>query len=75
MTAVRERVAVVETLLQTVARSLDKLVETVETMAELLNQQKGQNQVTQRLDSAMIASAAGLAASLITMLASHYLQH
>jgi hypothetical protein len=62
MARVRERVAVAETLLQTVARSLDKLVNTVETMAELVNQQKGQAQITSRLEAATLAGAAGWSA-------------
>ena len=39
--AVRERVAVAETLLQTVVRSVEKLVITVETLAERVNQERG----------------------------------
>jgi hypothetical protein len=63
--AVRERVAVAETLLQTVVRSVEKLVITVETLSERVNQERGQNSVTSRLDSAVIAGGAGLAGALL----------
>ncbi len=66
--AVRERVAVVETLLLTVTRSVEKLAITVETLSERVNQERGQNSVTSRLDSAVIAGGAGLAGALIMML-------
>jgi hypothetical protein len=75
ITMVRERVAVVETLVQTLARSTEKLVSAVETLAELVNQQRGQAQVMSRFDSAMIATGAGLAGSIITMLINVLLHH
>ncbi len=73
--AVRERVAVVETLLLTVTRSVEKLAVTVETLSERVNQERGQSQVTSRLDSAVIAAGAGLAGALITMLINLLLHH
>ncbi len=73
--AVRERVAVVETLLLTVIRSVEKLAATVETLSERVNQERGQSQVTSRLDSAVIAAGAGLAGALITMLINLLLHH
>jgi len=73
--AVRERVAVVETLLLTVTRSVEKLAATVETLSERVNQERGQSQVTSRLDSAVIAAGAGLAGALITMLINLLLHH
>jgi len=73
--AVRERVAVVETLLLTVTRSVEKLAATVETLSERVNQERGQNSVTSRLDSAVIAGGAGLAGALTTMLISLLLHH
>jgi len=73
--AVRERVAVVETLLLTVTRSVEKLAATVETLSERVNQERGQNSVTSRLDSAVIAGGAGLAGALITMLINLLLHH
>ena len=73
--AVRERVAVVETFLLTVIRSVEKLVTTVETLSERVNQERGQNPVTSRLDSAVIAAGAGLAGALITMLINLLLHH
>ena len=73
--AVRERVAVVETLLLTVTRSVEKLAATVETLSERVNQKRGQNSVTSRLDSAVIAGGAGLAGALITMLINLLLHH
>jgi hypothetical protein len=42
----RERVAVVETLLLTVIRSEEKLAATVETLSERADQERGQNPVT-----------------------------
>ncbi len=73
--AVRERVAVVETLLLTVTRSVEKLAATVETLSERVNQERGQNSVTSRLDSAVIAGGAGLAGALIMMLINLLLHH
>jgi hypothetical protein len=73
--AVRERVAVVETLLLTVTRSVEKLAAIVETLSERVNQERGQNSVTSRLDSAVIASGAGLAGALIAMLINLLLHH
>ena len=73
--AMRERVAVAETLLQTVVRSVEKLVITVETLAERVNQERGQSQVTSRLDSAVIAAGAGLMGALVTMLINVLLHH
>lgn len=73
--AMRERVAVVETLLLTVTRSVEKLAVTVETLSERVNQERGQNSVTSRLDSAVIAGGAGLAGALITMLINLLLHH
>ena len=73
--AVRERVAVVETLLLTVIRSVEKLAATVETLSERVNQERGQNSVTSRLDSAVIAGGAGLAGALVTMLINLLLHH
>jgi hypothetical protein len=73
--AVRERVAVVETLLLTVTRSVEKLAVTVETLSERVNQERGQNSVTSRLDSAVIAGGAGLAGAPITMLINLLLHH
>ena len=40
---VRERVAVMETLLLTVTRSVEKLAATVEMLSERVNQERGQN--------------------------------
>lgn len=73
--AVRERVAAVETLLLTVIRSVEQLAATVETLSERVNQERGQNSVTSRLDSAVIAGGAGLAGALITMLINLLLRH
>jgi len=73
--AMRERVAVVETLLLTVTRSVEKLAATVETLSERVNQERGQNSVTSRLDSAVIAGGAGLAGALIMMLINLLLHH
>ena len=73
--AVRERVAVVETLQLTVTRSVEKLAATVETLSERVNQERGQNSVTSRLDSAVIAGGAGLAGALIMMLINLLLHH
>ena len=71
--SVRERVAVVEALLGTVGQSLDRLVSTVGTLAELVNQQRGQNEVRSRTNSALIAVGGGLAASVITLLVTQLL--
>jgi fatty acid desaturase len=73
--AVREPVAVVETLLLTVTRSVEKLAATVETLSERVNQERGQNSVTSRLDSAVITGGAGLAGALIMMLINLLLHH
>jgi len=73
--SMRERVAVVETLLLTVTRSVEKLATTVETLSERVNQERGQNSVTSRLDSAVIAGGAGLAGALVTMLINLLLHH
>jgi len=62
-------------LLQTVIRSVKKLVITVETLAERVNQERGQSQVTSRLDSAVIAAGAGLGGALITTLINLLLHH
>jgi len=62
-------------LLQTVVRSVEKLVITVETLAERVNQERGQSQVTSRLDSAVIAAGAGLMGALVTMLINLLLHH
>ena len=48
--AMRERVAVVERLPLTVTRSVEKLAVTVETLSERVNQERGQNSVTSRLE-------------------------
>jgi len=73
--SMRERVAVVETLLLTVTWSVEKLAATVETLSERVNQERGQNSVTSRLDSAVIAGGAGLAGALVTMLINLLLHH
>jgi len=73
--SMRERVAVVETLLLTVTRSVEKLAATVETLSERVNQERGQNSVASRLDSAVIAGGAGLAGALIMMLINLLLHH
>lgn len=73
--AVRERVAVAETTLQSLVRSVEKLVNTVEVLAERVNQERGQSQVTSRLDSAVIAAGAGLMGALATMLINLLLHH
>jgi len=72
---VRERVAVVETLLLTVTRSVEKLAVTVETRSERVNQEWGQNSVASRPDSTVIAGGAGLAGALVTMLINLLLRH
>lgn len=73
--AVRERVAVAETTLQSLVRSVEKLVNTVEVLAERVNQERGQSQVTSRLDFAVIAAGAGLMGALATMLINLLLHH
>jgi len=73
--AVRERVAVAETTLQTVVRSVEKLMTAVEILAERVNQERGQSQVTSRLDSAVIAAGVGLMGALVTMLINVLLHH
>jgi biopolymer transport protein ExbB/TolQ len=71
--SVRERLAVVETLLETVIRSVEKLIVTVESLSQRENQDTGRNQVTSRLDSAVIAAGAGLASAIVTMFVSFLL--
>ena len=73
--AVRERVAVAETTLQTVVRSVEKLMTAVEILAERVNQERGQSQVTSRLDSAVIAAGAGLVGALVMMAINLLLHH
>jgi hypothetical protein len=73
--AVRERVAVAETTLQTVVRSVEKLMTAVEILAERVNQERGQSQVTSRLDSAVIAAGAGLVGALVMMVINLLLHH
>ena len=73
--AVRERVAVAETPLQTVVRSVEKLMTAVEILAERVNQERGQSQVTSRLDSAVIAAGAGLVGALVMMVINLLLHH
>ena len=73
--AMRERVAVVETLLMTLTRSVEKLAATVETLSERVSHEVGRNSVMWRLDSAVIAGGAGLASALITMLINLLLHH
>ena len=62
-------------LLLTVTRSVEKLVATVKTLSERVNQERGQNSVTSRLDPAVIAGGAGLAGALVTMLINLLLHH
>ena len=71
--SMRERLAVVETLLETVIRSVAKLIVTVESLSQRENQDTGRNQVTSKLDSAVIAAAAGLASAIVTMFVSFLL--
>jgi hypothetical protein len=73
--AVRERVAVAETTLQTVVRSVEKLMTAVEILAERVNQERGQSRVTSRLDSAVIAAGAGLVGALVMMVINLLLHH
>ena len=73
--AVRERVAVAETTLQTVVRSVEKLMTAVEILAERVNQERGQSQVTSRLDSAVFAAGAGLVGALVMMVINLLLHH
>jgi hypothetical protein len=75
MVIVRERIAVVETLLMTVVKSVEKLVLTVESLAELVNKQRGVAEGTSRLDSLMIASGAGIAGAVVAVLAQHIFSH
>lgn len=71
----RERLAVVETLLRTVISDVERLIVKVDQLFGQVSQQGGQDKVTSRLDSAVIAGGAALFASLVTLLLTFLLHH
>jgi hypothetical protein len=72
---IRERMVILETVMETIARDLAKLVVEVEGMRDRLNLAAGGDRITARIDSAVIGVIGGLVGAIVMLALSFLLHH